>query len=198
MRALYAIVVAGCWTAAPTPAQAPAPRQGELVITDDRFGPLDASSPGTLAYIRQHFPDLDVQPVNDNGLEYRAYAGSDELFFVVTDDDLSIRFVHATSPRVESRAHGWRVGEPFHDSRLISRCECWGQSPTCYHRGDHVAVSFDMTCNFAADTRDFRALDGRAPQRVIWSPTPFGNRDIDGVDDPRKDATGDDDDDDGF
>ena len=193
MRGLCAIVAAGCWTTPPP--QAPAPsRPSQLVITEDHFGPLDASSPGTLAYLREHFPDLDVRPVNDSGLEYRAYAGSEEMFFVVTNDDLSIRSVHVTSPRVESRARGWRVAEPFRDSRVITTCECWGENPTCYHRGEHVAVSFDMPCEFAVDTRDFRPLDGYAPQRVIWSPTPFGSRDIEGVDDPQFPAIGSDDD----
>ena len=177
-------------------AQAPAPSSAsDLAITEDRFGSLDETSPATLAYLREHFPALDVPPENAAGtLNYRAFAGSDELFFVVGDDSFAILDVQATSPRVVSRVHDWRVGAAFHDAGLITTCECWGENPTCYHRGEHVAVSFDMPCQFAVDTRDFTVLDGRAPQRVIWSPKPFGSRDIEGVDDPQHEVIGSDDD----
>jgi hypothetical protein len=202
MRALSVIVVAGCWTSAPDgrDVHGPEPPQAnrELVMTNESFGPLDASSPGTLAYVRAHFPDLDVRAANSGAsLEYQAFAGSDELFFVVTDESLSILDVQATSPRVISR---WRVGSAFHDGRLISTCECWGENPTCYHRGEHIAVNFDIPCFGAVDARDFTVLDGQAPQRVIWSPKPFGSREIDGVDDVRNvdPSDGSDDDDDGF
>ncbi|HEX4451535.1 MAG TPA: hypothetical protein VH143_11725 [Kofleriaceae bacterium] len=200
MRALCVIAVAGCWTTSTSgaPPQAPAPsRASDLVITEDRFGSLDETSPATLASVREQFPDLDIRPENASTLDYRAFAGSDELFFVVADESFSILDVQATSPRVVSRVHDWRVGSAFRDGRLISKCECWGDNPTCYHRGEHVAVNFDMPCFGAVDARDFSVLDGRAPRRVIWSPKPFGSREIDGVDDVRNidPADGSDDDD---
>jgi hypothetical protein len=198
MRALCVIAVAGCWATSSEPdVRVPAPPRPdrELVMTSESFGTLDASSPGTLAFVREHFPDLDVRPSREDAiLEYHAFAGSDELFFVVTNDDLSIFNVHVTSPKITSRVHDWRVGSAFHDAKLITTCECWGQNPTCYRRGEHVAVSFEMPCQFAVDTRDFRPLDGHAPKHVIWSPSPFGSRDIEGVDDPQHAVFGSDDD----
>jgi hypothetical protein len=193
VRALCVIVVAGCWTTSTSVPVAPAPST-DLVITEDRFGALDETSPATLAYLREHFPELDVRPENVGTLNYHAFAGSDELFFVVGDEAFAILDVQATSPRVISRVHDWRVGAAFHDGRLISTCECWGDNPTCYHRGEHVAVNFDMPCFGTVDARDFTVLDGRVPQRVIWSPKPFGSRDIEGVDDPQHDVIGSDDD----
>jgi hypothetical protein len=208
MRALSVIVVAGCWTTSTSgPAlRAPAPsKTSDLVITEDRFGSLDAASPGTLAFVRARFPDLDVRPVRDDmSLEYHASAGSDELFIVVTNEDLSIFNVHATSRKITSRVHDWRVGSAFHDAKLITKCECWGENPTCFHRGDHIAVSFDRPCDGVvgtADRRDLAALDGLAPRRLIWSPGGFdGSGEVDGVDDVRSvdPADGSDDDDDGF
>jgi hypothetical protein len=202
MRVVSVIVVAAgtsCWTAMPEPQPPHAPAaNNELVITDASFGPLDASSPATLAYLRAHFADLEIRPVNDPNLEYRAFAGSDELFFVVTNGDFSIFNVHATSPKVTSRVHDWRVGSAFHDARLLTGCECWGDTPTCFHRGEHVAVSFERSCNGLTGVMqpELGVLDGLAPQRVIWSPTAFGGSgEIDGVDDLKSNGIGDDDDD---
>ncbi len=207
MRALCVIVVAGCWTTSTSgPVQTPAqlrPADRELVLTNEGLGAIDASSPGTLAFVREHFPDLDVRPSHEDGmLEYHAFAGSDELFFVVTNEDLSIFNVHVTSSKISSRVHDWRVGSAFHDSRLITKCECWGDTPTCFHRGDHVAVNFDRPCDGvvgAFDRRDAAALDGLVTQRLIWSPSGFGGSgEVDGVDDVRNIDLGSDDDDDGF
>lgn len=183
MRALCAIVVAGCWNAAPAP-HAPQPTIA-LSISETNFGPLDAGSPATLANLRKLFAGYDVRPVNDSGLEYRIYAGHEELFFVVTNDDASIFNVHATSAKVSTQQHPWRVGQPFQDAAVLTYCECWGDNPTWYRAGEHVAVSFKRECDGVIDQQDRRALkvlDGLAPQRIIWSPTPFGSPGSDGSD----------------
>ncbi|HEY1546410.1 MAG TPA: hypothetical protein VGG28_01250 [Kofleriaceae bacterium] len=190
MRALSVIVVAGCWTTPVVQAPAPRPDDHELVMTNESFGTLDASSPGTLAFVREHFPDFDVRPRReDAALEYAAFAGSDELFHVVANDDLSIFNIQATSAKITSRVHDWRVGAAFHDAQLITKCECWGDKPTCFHRGDHVAVNFDRPCDGvvgATDRRDLAALDGLVTRELIWSPSGFGdNSETDGVDDVR-------------
>jgi hypothetical protein len=206
MRALSVIVVAGCWTAPMVQAPAPSrPADRELVITNESFGALDASSPGTLAFVRAQFPDLDVRPRREEAsLEYAAFAGSDELFHVVTNEDLSIFNIGATSPKIVSRVHAWRVGAAFHDARLITKCECWGDNPTCFHRGDHVAVNFDRPCDGvvgATDARDLAVLDGLVTRELIWSPGGFdGYGETDGVDDVRVVAPigGSDEDDGGF
>jgi hypothetical protein len=207
MRALWAIVVTGCWNAAPAPRVpvAPAGPAVDLSISETNFGPLDGDSPATLANLRKLFAGYEVRPVNDSGIEYRVYAGSEELFFVVTNDDASIFNVHATSGKVSAHQHPWRVGQPFQDAAVLTRCECWGGNPTCYRGGEHVAVNFNRECDGVIDQQDRRALkvlDGLAPQRMIWSPTPFGPAEADGsgsgADDPLQPPPpppGDDDDD---
>jgi hypothetical protein len=181
MRALWAIVVAGCWTGDPAPHArvAAAPQPIDLVMSETGFGPLDAATPATLATLRKLLVGYDVRPVNDeSGLEYHVYAGKDELFYVVTSDEgLSIFNVHATNGRIGAQQHPWRVGQPFQDAAELTYCECWGKNPTCYRTGEHVAVNFNRECDgvaYEADRRALKVLDGLVPQRMIWSPTPFG------------------------
>ena len=181
MRALWAVVVAGCWMGASAP-QAPvahAPSTIDLSMNEGGIGPLDAQTPATLATLRKLLVGYDVRPVNDeSGLEYHVYTGKQELFYIVTnDDDLSIFNVHATSGAIGTREHPWRVGQTFQDSAALTYCECWGKNPTCYRTGEHIAVNFNRECDGVAyepDRRALKALDGLVPQRMIWSPTPFG------------------------
>ncbi|HEY3803244.1 MAG TPA: hypothetical protein VGL61_11585 [Kofleriaceae bacterium] len=192
MRVLRVIVLglcAGCPAAPPPEAPHPRVAPARFEITQNSFGPLDSASPATLAFLRQQLAGYDVRPVNDEGLEYHVYEGSDQLFIVVTNDDLSIFNVEATSGKVAVREHPWRVGQPFQDSATITDCECWGQHPTCYVRGERIAVNFARECGDLAghDPRAFKALDGVAPRRVIWAPKPFVPDDAkaaDGSDDP--------------
>jgi hypothetical protein len=182
MRAFpIAAVLGACWTGPVSPAapespapESPAPHAAPIAITEAAFGSLAPDAPATLAFVRAAFPGYDVRPINDPGLEYHAYLGGAEQFFVVTNDDLSIFNIHATSGAIAA-PHGWRVGQPFHDAARITRCECWGRNPTCWHRGEHVAVNFPTDCDgiTGVEIEAFRTLDGLSPQRVIWSPTPF-------------------------
>ena len=73
-------------------------------------------------------------------------------------------------------AERWRVGRVFGDSRHLTSCECWGPNPTCYAAGEHIAVNFARACEevVSEDKESLRLLDGLTVQRVIWSPTPFG------------------------
>ncbi len=207
MRALPILLVTGCWTTT-TPPQTPttpAASKVDIAITEAGFGPVDGQSPATLANMRKLFAGYDVRPINEPGLEYHVYLGAEQLFFVVTNEDLSIFNVHATSGKIVTREHPWRVGQPFQDSAVLTQCECWGQNPTCFRRGEHVAVNFARECSglTSGNRRALKALDGLTPQRVIWSPTAFGSDspEVDGVDgtgpnDPPP-PPGDDDDDDG-
>ena len=179
MRIAATVLLAGCWSgsAPPTPvAPAQQPRPA-FTITEQSLGPIDARSPATLDNLRRLMPGYQVRPVNDPGLEYHVYDGAEQLLYVVTSDDLSVFNVHATSGKIAVSGRSWRVGKPFQDSSVLTRCECWGDNPTCYRGGEHVAVNFARECEGLTDgdRRAFKALDGLSPQRVIWSPTAFGS-----------------------
>ena len=87
--------------------------------------------------------------------------------------------MHATSPKVETRGHDWRVGAAFEGAGWLTDCECWGENPTCYRRGDHIAINFKRSCDTvtALHGSALRVLDGVEIQRVIWSPRPFAGED---------------------
>jgi len=174
MRFGWIVIVTGCWSAAPAPPAPPKSPAG-LVITQHGWGPINASTVATLTNLRVLFPAYRVVPENDPQLEYDIYDGKQKLGFVVLNDDSSVFNVHATSNRVRVDDRGWRAGEAFRDAKSLTRCECWGQNPTCYKAGDHVAVNFDRSClDDGNDPRSLRVLDGLVVQRVIWSVEPFG------------------------
>ncbi len=180
MRGVYvAIVACGCWSGSQAPARPdPAKAPGALAIRPGGFGPIDANTPATLQALRQAFAGYEVRPINDDGtLEYRVYKGDEMLLYVVPDDDGGIFNVHATSGKVVVEGRDWRVGAPFQGAAQLSQCECWGDNPTCWKAGDHIAVNFARECGDLAggDTRVMRVLDGITVQRIVWSPKPFGN-----------------------
>jgi hypothetical protein len=132
----------------------------------------------------------EVRPVNDGSLEYDIYKDGERLAYVVPDEQSGYVFnIHAVSARVSVRGHPWRVGRVFGGSAQLTTCECWGDNPTCYARGDHLAVNFDRQCRdvTGSDRRVLRELDGLIVQRVIWSPYPFG---VDGGSDDDQSAGG--------
>ena len=183
MRIVHGLVlVAGCWRAAdaPTTPPAKAAKPGLVTFTQTAAGPVDARTPATLMPLRRAFAGFDVKPVNDEDtLEYHVSSGGELLLYVVPDDDGTIFNIHATSPRVAVADREWRVGAPFSGAAQLTTCECWGDNPTCWKRGDHVAVNFARSCENLTgnDRRVLRVLDGVAVQRVIWSPKPFGETD---------------------
>jgi hypothetical protein len=185
MRLASVLVIAGCVAAKPPPtiSNRAAPTAGGLLtITEDSFGPLRPDSPATLAALRAAFTGFDVRATNDTALSYSVFLGNEKLVWIIPNDDGSLFNVHATSGRIETRAHDWRVGSAFNGSRYITHCECWGDNPTCYRHGDHIAVNFKRGCDsVVGDDAALRALDGEVVQRVIWSPKPFVN---DAADEP--------------
>lgn len=179
VHGLVLVVAAGCWRSTDAPPAAPkAPaRTGLLTITETAIGPIDARTQATLVPLRRAFAGYDVRPVNeDDTLEYHVYKGDELLLYVVPDDDGSVFNVHATSPKIAVADRDWRVGTPFQGAATLTTCECWGDNPTCWKTGDHVAVNFARSCEnlTSGDRRVLRVLDGVAVQRVIWSPKPFG------------------------
>ena len=179
MRTWIALVaLTGCWGTGPsdTIANKSADRPGLLTMRTTGFGPIDASTVATLEHLRKLFPGYEVRPVNDPNLEYDIYAGSEKLAFVVLNDDMTVFNVHATSGKISIADRTWRVGEAFQGSGDLTHCECWGDNPTCYRNGEHVAVNFKRPCDdiTSAGRRGLRALDGVVVQRLIWSPSAFG------------------------
>jgi hypothetical protein len=177
MRLALLFVLAGCASAKPAPAisnHVEGHHAGGLTITEDGFGPLRASSPATLGALRAAFTGYDVRPSED-AASYSVYLGDEQLAWVIPTDNGGLFNVHATSPRIETRGRDWRVGRAFQGSSLLTDCECWGDNPTCYHRGEHLAVNFKRSCLglVGASANGLRVLDGAEVQRVIWSPTPF-------------------------
>ncbi|HET9989584.1 MAG TPA: hypothetical protein VFQ65_13725 [Kofleriaceae bacterium] len=174
MKFAWIVVAAGCWSAAPAPHGPPKSPDG-LVITQHGWGPINAATVATLTNLRALFPAYRIVPANDPQLEYDIYDGKQKLGFVVLNDDASVFNVHATSNRVRVEDRAWRAGESFQDSKVLSRCECWGSNPTCYKIGEHVAINFDRPClEDGDDARVLRVLDGLVVQRVIWSVEPLG------------------------
>ena len=145
------------------------------MISQDGFGPIKSDTPATLGALRAAFPGYDVRAANDSSLSYSVYLGEEKLVWVIPNEDGSVFNVHATSPKVETSGHDWRVGNKFQGASSLTDCECWGDNPTCYRRGDHVAVNFSRTCSglVGVDRRSLKVLDGATIQRVIWSPKPF-------------------------
>lgn len=177
--AVAACTLVACYTSQPTAPLSNAVEEprGLLVITPTGVGPIDADTPATLMPLRRLLVGFEVKPVEDGGLQYEIYRDGERLAYVVPDDeDGTIFNIHAVSPRVEVASRDWRVGAPFRDARRLTHCECWGEHPTCFRKGEHVAVNFDRECYSLehGDRREFRVLNGLPVQRVIWSPRPFG------------------------
>jgi len=189
MRGAWLIVIAGCAASSPAPTisnRAATASGGLLTISEERFGPLSPTTPATLIALRTAFSGYDVRPTNDTTLSYSVYLGDEKLAWIIPYKNGMLFNVHATSPRVETLGHDWRVGSSFQGSSSITDCECWGDNPTCYRRGGHVAINFKRDCAglVGVDARSLRVLDGTVIQRVIWSPKPFRGDDAASFDQP--------------
>ena len=65
----------------------------------------------------------------------------------------------------------WAIGKTLAPSEATT-CECWGDKPTCFKKGDNVAASFDRTCeDYDPNIRQRMAQVPIA--RIIWSPAGF-------------------------
>lgn len=181
MRIAPLILLAACYRSTSAPAignRSEAVEPTIITVTRHGLGPIDSESKATLVDLRKALVGYEVKPANDGALQYDIYKDNEKLAFVVPDDNTGLVFnIHVTSSRVRVVGHPWRVGRVFGDSRHLTNCECWGPNPTCYAAGEHIAVNFDRECDdtiVTADRESLRALDGLRVQRVIWSPTPFG------------------------
>jgi hypothetical protein len=178
------------------PAQQPksgatkAPVIEPLVVTTAGVGPLTAETPATLNGLRSTLAGYDVKPVNrSEGLEYVVSKNGETMFFVIPDPDADgkILNIHITSAKAIVQARTWAIGKPLGNADAAV-CECWGDKPTCFQKGDHVAASFDRTCDeYDPDIR--KRLASVPVARIVWSPAAFdgdgtGGPELGGVKDP--------------
>lgn len=189
MRQAWVLVIGGCAAATPEPTisnRATVAAGGLFTISERGVGPLHAKSEATLAALRAAFPGYDVRAANDSTLSYSVYLAGEKLIWVIPNDDGTLFNVHATSPRVDTHGRDWRVGSPFRGAALLTHCECWGDNPTCYRRGEHIAINFRRTCGelSSAHGSALRVLEGEVIQRVIWSPRPFAADELESAADP--------------
>jgi hypothetical protein len=171
MRSTIALVfVFGC-TAPQPPPVTPTIEAPLFAITDAAFGPLDGTTPATLAALRRAFAGYEVTPVNAESLEYAISLNDAKLFDVVPDANGAVLNIHIVTPKLV--AGGRRVGDPFRGD--VSTCECWGDQIVCFEPGAHVAVALAKICREGtlASARARAALAGVAIRATIWSPRPL-------------------------
>lgn len=179
------IWLVACRSAPPPPPIVLSPREPEITASEGAIGPVTAATRATVLALRKAFVGYSVQPANVFGgdeevtqtLEYQVYQGREKLMVVVPREDGSILNVRVTSSKVAVADRPWRVGKPMPDATRIDHCECPGEHPICYKRGEHVAVGFDLKCDQTRRrTRVVRVLQGAPITSLIWSPQPFGSR----------------------
>jgi len=181
VRVASLILLAGCYRSTGQPTAIANKSEGTepaaLTMTSHGVGPIDSTTKVTLTNLRAILVDYEVKPVNDGSLQYDIYRGGERLAYVVPDDQSGYVFnVHAVSSQVAVSGHPWRVGRAFGDAAHLTNCECWGPNPTCYATGEHLAVNFKRDCDDVTGGAPdaLRALNGEIIQRVVWSPTAFG------------------------
>jgi len=181
MRIALVILLGGCYRSTGQPApitnKTDAAPQAALTMSSRGVGPITSTTKVTLTDLRAILVGYEVRPLHDGSLQYDIYQSGEKLAYVVPDDQSGYVFnVHAVSSRVAISGHPWRVGRAFGNASHLTNCECWGSNPTCYASGEHIAVNFGRQCSdlTGVDRSALRALDGEIVQRVIWSPTAFG------------------------
>lgn len=141
------------------------------------FGPITAMTPATVEAIQRAVGSAArIETVERRGPELHAFVGDELVFYVIpNDDDETLFNIHAVSPKVSIVEHpDWIIGSPFPGADLLTSCECWGDHPMCFVRGDHVAVGFVVACDGLDTPRERRVLQGVPIQRAVWNPKPFG------------------------
>lgn len=182
---LCASGVLGCTAPAPLPLEKPAsPPPPFFTIQDAGLGPIDKDTRANLTALRELVGPhgFTVRPINDAGVEYHVYDGSEHLFYVIPNDDGSLFNVHVVAGSIPITQHPeWVIGMPLVRSDLLTACEPWGNHPVCWRDGEHVALGFRVETS-GLDSADGRRenLEGVPIQRAVWSPRKFGEDDVDG------------------
>jgi hypothetical protein len=183
-----AMVVLGCGGGTPPPTKPisnitqAAKSSALLTINVDSLGPINGKTPATLTALRDLLgkDGLEVKPVQNSGMEFHVFLKDELLFYVIPNDDGTLFNVHVVSGKVEIAQHPqWKIGAAFAGDEILTECECWGEHPVCFKKGDHVAVAFKRACDGLDDARMRKVLAGVNVQRAVWSPQPFGYDDED-------------------
>lgn len=189
MRSMYrvlAVAIAGCAAGTASPSgkvisnAVPHARSGALFDIDvDALGPITGATPATTEALQALLGSrYIVTTVDNHGEELNVFLGDERLFYVIPNDDGTLFNVHVVSPKVAIGEYPeWVIGSPFHNTEPLTSCECWGSHPVCYHRGDHVAVAFQVACGGLETPAQRKALEGVVIQRAVWSPHAFGGPD---------------------
>ena len=181
MRRAFVVVAlaAGCSGAATQSTTTPTAPAAPIMITANGIGALDAKTPATLIALRTQLAGYQVTPVNRvEGLEFEVKQNGETLFFVIPDEDGKILNVHVTSAKFGVADHAWAIGKTLAPADA-TECECWGDKPLCFKKGDKIGASFDAHCE-QYDT-GLRQKVANAPiARVVWSPMGFENPDEEG------------------
>jgi hypothetical protein len=183
---LIGVLALSCYTSAPAPPVTPTAPAGPppvMTIEARAIGPITAKTPASLIGLRQALPGYDVKPAhlvlgpNTNRLGFNIYKDGERLLHVFPDGQGKIFSVHAASRKVVAADRPWKIGAKFNSVRAISMCKCWEEEVVvCFRVGDHVAVSFARECGWDSYSTDEERQDliGLPIQRVLWSPTAFG------------------------
>jgi len=177
------VVLVGCGGAPLAPAQlsnttAAVPTGvARYTIGTTSLGPITAETPANLTDLRAlvNKDGLTVRPVNRSGVELHTFLGDELLFYVIPNEDGTLFNVHVTSGKIKISQHPeWKIGEPFTGDHHLTHCECWGEHPMCFKKGDYVAVGFQRSCDGLDSPANRKVLVGVNIQRAVWSPNPFG------------------------
>lgn len=176
--------LAGCGAAAPPQGQTlsnavsvPVGRMAVFELGRDSFGPITALTPATEDALRRVLGSTyRVAIVERHGAEVHAYLGTELLFYVIPNEDHSLFNIHAVSPKISILEHpDWVIGSPFTGADALTDCECWGEHPMCFERGNHVAVGFVVDCDGLKTPEQRQKLRGVPLQRAVWNPKAFGD-----------------------
>lgn len=195
--AVIAAVTLGCGGAATKPMtqisnstttpKGPTSSTALFTIKVDSLGPITGKTPANLTALRDLLgkDGYEVKPINNSGIEFHVFLKKELLFYVIPNDDGTLFNVHVVSGKVDIAQHPqWKIGAAFAGDGALTHCECWGEHPVCFKKGEHVAVAFKRACDGLDDERMRKVLAGVNVQRAVWSPTPFGYDDDGGGKDP--------------
>jgi hypothetical protein len=181
-RVLALVTAAACGAATPPPKlsnEVPVAvgRMAVLALGAGSFGPITPMTPATQDALQRALgSSVRIEPVDRHGTELHGFLGTELLFYVVPNDDETLFNIHAVSPKVSIVEHpDWVIGSPFTGADALTDCECWGEHPMCFARGDHVAVGFVVECDgLKTPAERRRRLQGVPIQRAVWNPHAFG------------------------
>ena len=174
-----------CWSCALPPAA----RGGAVPVTARRAGdrPRTASARSTVAHRRDARPTCArCSPALPGRAAQRSAArvrhlrrqGQARFFVILNDDAQRVQRPRDERSRSRSRIARWRVGRPFQDARVLTRCECWGTQSDVLRRPANTSRSnFDRSCLDSDDSvHAFKALDGLLDPARDLEPRPRSAR----------------------